>query len=80
MASAALKKAVLFSMRRGARLGPAEARRGLSSEHVTVGGQRIHIVREGKGPHPLLLLPGPLGSAQTHFAPQLAGFDKGGGQ
>jgi valacyclovir hydrolase len=45
---------------------------------VRVDGRNIHVVRVGGGPHPLLLLPGALGSATTDFAPQLAGFDQVG--
>jgi hypothetical protein len=48
----------------------------LSSSYVSVEGLNIHIVREGHGPHPLLLLPGALGSATSDFYPQLAGLSQ----
>jgi len=52
--------------------------RRLSSERVRIEGGSIHVVRAGHGSHPLLLLPGALGSANTDFAPQLAGLDQVG--
>ena len=51
-------------------------RRGLSSSYVAVDDQKIHIVQEGTGSHPLLLLPGALGSATSDFYPQLVGLSK----
>ena len=53
-------------------------RRGLSSSYGTVDDRKIHVVREGLGPHPLLLLPGALGAATSDFYPQLAGLSKEG--
>lgn len=37
---------------------------------------RIHYELSGRGAHPVLLLPGALGSTQTDFAPQLALFQE----
>lgn len=48
----------------------------LSSHYAEVGGARVHYVREGTGPHPVLLLPGALGSAVSDFTPQLEGLSK----
>lgn len=73
MASVLLKRSFVNAPMR-AQLRPRG--RGLSSSYVTVDKHPIHIVREGHGPHPLLLLPGALGSATTDFSPQLAGLDK----
>jgi valacyclovir hydrolase len=76
MLSAVAKTGVQLYSRRVPLLLSCE--RSLSSEHVRVDGRNIHVVRVGGGPHPLLLLPGALGSASTDFAPQLAGFDQVG--
>ena len=48
---------------------------GLTSQYVSVEDKKIHVVRKGNGPQPLLLLPGALGSALTDFKPQLEGLD-----
>ena len=48
---------------------------GITSQYVSVEDKRIHVVRKGSGPQPLLLLPGALGSAMTDFKPQLEGLD-----
>ena len=48
---------------------------GITSQYVTVEDKKIHVVRKGNGPQPLLLLPGALGSALTDFKPQLEGLD-----
>ena len=48
---------------------------GISSQYVSVEDKKIHVVKKGNGPQPLLLLPGALGSALTDFKPQLEGLD-----
>lgn len=40
-------------------------------ERLYGGPLKIHYEESGKGDHPVLLLPGALGSTQTDFAPQL---------
>ena len=47
----------------------------ITSQYVSVEDKKIHVVKAGAGPHPLLLLPGALGSALTDFKPQLEGLD-----
>ena len=47
----------------------------ITSQYVRVEDKKIHVVRKGNGPQPLLLLPGALGSAMTDFKPQLEGLD-----
>ena len=48
----------------------------LESHYAQVGEQRIHYVRLGEGPHPVLLMPGALGSAVSDFTPQLEGLSQ----
>ena len=46
----------------------------VSSDFVTVNDKKIHFVRRGSGEHPLLFMPGALGTALTDFDPQIEGF------
>jgi len=46
----------------------------VSGDFVTVNDKKIHFVRRGSGEHPLLFMPGALGTALTDFAPQIEGF------
>ena len=39
--------------------------------HILVDGQRIQYVTRGNGEHPVLLLPGALGTSPTDFSPQI---------
>jgi len=48
----------------------------VTSDFVTVESKRIHFVRRGDGPHPLLFMPGALGTAMSDFAPQINGFSE----
>ena len=57
------------------RVGSVRCCGGLTSQYVSVEDKKIHVVKAGAGPHPLLLLPGALGSALTDFKPQLEGLD-----
>ncbi|XP_071957633.1 valacyclovir hydrolase-like [Antedon mediterranea] len=46
------------------------------SDYLDVDGVKLHYVKFGHGEHPLLLMPGALGSALSDFGPQLnGGFD-----
>ncbi|XP_072535522.1 valacyclovir hydrolase isoform X3 [Salminus brasiliensis] len=47
-----------------------------SSGKQGVNGVELHYQRVGEGEHPVLLLPGALGSGQTDFGPQLEKLDK----
>jgi len=47
----------------------------VSSDFLTVEGQKIHFVKRGDGAHPLLFMPGALGTAMSDFSPQIEGFD-----
>ncbi|KAK9305041.1 hypothetical protein QLX08_003741 [Tetragonisca angustula] len=46
-------------------------------QKVNVNGVDINYVRTGTGEHPVLLLPGALGSIWTDFKPQIEGLDRG---
>jgi len=48
----------------------------MTSNSVQVGEAKIHYVRAGDGPEPVLLMPGALGSALSDFTPQLEGLSK----
>ncbi|KAK7113940.1 hypothetical protein V1264_000088 [Littorina saxatilis] len=48
----------------------------ITSHYAEVNGVRIHYEKTGSGKHPLLLLPGALGSTRTDFAPQLEKLSK----
>lgn len=50
--------------------------RAVSSDFVTVNNKKLHFVRRGDGDHPLLFLPGALGTALTDFSPQIEGFSE----
>jgi len=45
------------------------------SDFVTVDDQKIHFVKRGDGDHPLLFMPGALGTAMSDFSPQIEEFD-----
>jgi len=47
----------------------------ITSDYVEVEDKRIHFVQRGTGPHPLLLMPGALGTALSDFTPQIENFD-----
>ncbi|KOC68981.1 Valacyclovir hydrolase [Habropoda laboriosa] len=44
---------------------------------INVDGWNINYLRVGTGEHPVLLLPGAVGSIWTNFKPQVEGLDKG---
>ncbi|XP_012928690.2 valacyclovir hydrolase isoform X2 [Heterocephalus glaber] len=48
----------------------------VSSGKVAVNGVHLHYQRTGEGEHPVLLLPGMLGSGETDFGPQLKSLSK----
>jgi len=48
----------------------------IQSLYTDIEGQKIHYVVAGKGPEPVLLMPGALGSALSDFKPQLEGLSK----
>ncbi|XP_072366092.1 valacyclovir hydrolase isoform X2 [Scyliorhinus torazame] len=48
----------------------------ITSAKIEVNGVHLHYQQTGKGDHPLLLLPGALGSSQTDFGPQLKSLNK----
>ena len=48
----------------------------MTSDFVTVDSKRIHFVKRGDGPHPLLFMPGALGTAMSDFSPQINGFSE----
>ncbi|CAL7934698.1 unnamed protein product [Xylocopa violacea] len=50
---------------------------GLKEQKVNVDGVNINYLRVGIGEHPVLLLPGAVGSIWTDFKPQIEGLDKG---
>ncbi|XP_038652312.1 valacyclovir hydrolase-like [Scyliorhinus canicula] len=50
--------------------------RTITSAKIEVNGVHLHYQQTGKGDHPLLLLPGALGSSQTDFGPQLKSLNK----
>jgi len=45
------------------------------SDFIQVNNQKIHFVKRGSGSHPLLFLPGALGTATSDFSPQIDNFD-----
>lgn len=47
-----------------------------TSKVLDVKGQSVNVVISGEGPHPLLLMPGALGTAETDFGPQIQGLNK----
>lgn len=49
----------------------------LEERKVNVDGVNINYLRVGTGEHPVLLLPGAVGSIWTDFKPQIEGLDKG---
>jgi len=50
------------------------AQAGVSSDYVTIHDKKLHFVRRGDGEHPLLFMPGALGTALSDFGPQIEGF------
>lgn len=68
----------LPSVLRSSRMRQFEPRRwiNLTSSSVHIGEAKVHYVRAGDGPEPVLLLPGALGSATSDFTPQLEGLSK----
>ncbi|CAK9830424.1 Valacyclovir hydrolase [Anthophora retusa] len=46
-------------------------------QKICVDGWNINYLKVGTGEHPVLLLPGALGSIWSHFRPQIEGLDKG---
>lgn len=46
-----------------------------ASDSIQVNDQKIHFVKRGSGSHPLLFLPGALGTATSDFSPQIENFD-----
>jgi len=48
----------------------------LEAFYTQIGDQRIHYLKRGEGPEPVLLMPGALGSARSDFTPQLEQFSE----
>ncbi|KAF7994504.1 hypothetical protein HCN44_003976 [Aphidius gifuensis] len=48
----------------------------MKENKINVNGIDINYIKTGSGSHPVLLLPGALGSSLTDFKPQLQGLDK----
>ena len=48
----------------------------VASDFVTVHDKKIHFVRRGDGAHPLLFMPGALGTAMSDLSPQIEGFSE----
>lgn len=48
-----------------------------SQKKIEVRGVALNVEKNGAGPHPVLCLPGALGSIESEFPKQLSGFDSG---
>lgn len=59
-----------------ARKMSTESSSGILSGRVGVNGVNLFYEQAGNGPHPVLLLPGALGSTQTDFKPQLESLNR----
>ncbi|XP_076765897.1 serine hydrolase BPHL [Xylocopa sonorina] len=60
----------------GGKRFPSTVQSGLEEQKVNVNGVNINYLRVGIGEHPVLLLPGAVGSIWTDFKPQIVGLDK----